>query len=375
MRRLCFCVVVLMLCGSPAFGQATFHPLPAEYAGATFEARGISADGNVIVGSSINSPDALRWTLSGGFEVLGAGIPFAASADGSSVVGGGYNGGPQAFLWTEAGGMVSFPFCLGSNCGSYASDVSGDGSAVVGSIGGLSFRWSAITGMVDLGNLSPQPNTSSSAASAVSADGLTVIGTSESQAYRWSQGGGMAGLGYLPGTTSSVAADASADGSVIVGSYLLGEVPFRWTENLGMVALDTPCLACGGRAYAVSGDGSVTVGWSESAFSGPSGFPFIWDEVRGMQDVGQILVSHGIDLTGWSLGAAIGVSSDGFTILGAGQNPSGNPNYWVASIPPPSAVPASNAVSKGLLALLLLAAGLPRLRAHVGTCHPIPTRT
>ena len=148
-----FCVVVLMLYGSPAFGQATFHPLPAEYAGATFDARGISADGNVIVGSSSNSPDALRWTLNGGFEVLGVGIPFAASADGSSVVGDGYNGGPQAFLWTEAGGMVGLPLCLGSGCGSSASDVSGDGSVVVGSIGGTSFRWSPITGMVDLARI------------------------------------------------------------------------------------------------------------------------------------------------------------------------------------------------------------------------------
>lgn len=165
----------------------------------------------------------------------------------------------------------------------------------------------------------------------------------------------MTGLGYLPGGTDSLPADVSADGSVIVGQG--GPGPFRWTETLGMVALDTPCPACDGRPHAVSGDGLVIVGWSETS-SGTGGFPFIWDEVRGMRDVGQILVSHGIDLTGWSLGAAIGVSSDGATILGAGHNPSGNPNYWVASIPPPSAVPASNAVSKGLFALLLMAAGV-----------------
>ena len=246
--------------------------------------------------------------------------------------------------------MLGLGMSLGGHAGSSATDVSDNGSVVVGNIGLTSFRWTASSGLVDL---------NAASAAAVSADGSTVVGTHAAphgtEAYRWTQSGGIANLGFLPGQTQSFARDVSADGSVVVGHSGPGAMPFRWTDGLGMVALDTPCLVCNGYAIGVSSDGSIVVGGSET--SAGVGFPFIWDEINGMRDIRQILVDEGIDLSGWTLGMPTGVSADGLTILGAGTNPSGIQNYWVASLPPPISVPTSNWFLMSLLALLLAATG------------------
>ena len=47
--------------------------------------------------------------------------------------------------------------------------------------------------------------------------------------------------------------------------------------------------------------------------------------------------TYGLDLTGWTLTEAKGISADGLTIVGTGTNPDGNSEVWMAVIDGPAA--------------------------------------
>ena len=103
-----------------------------------------------------------------------------------------------------------------------------------------------------------------SMAHALSADGSVVVGRSDlnapaSHAFRWTAATGMVDLGVLPGANDSSAREVSANGQVVVGFSNPGSVfrAFRWTQAGGMINLGT----LGGdysMANAVSADGSVS---------------------------------------------------------------------------------------------------------------------
>ncbi len=87
-------------------------------------------------------------------------------------------------------------------------------------------------------------------------------------------------------------------------------------------------------ALAVSADGSVLVGFGTSA-SGQ--VAFIWDQTNSMRNLRDVLVNDfSLDLTGWTLSRATGISADGLTIVGRGNNPSGFDEAWIATIPEPA---------------------------------------
>ena len=172
-------------------------------------------------------------------------------------------------------------------------------------------------------------------AAGVSADGSVVVGYSDTtsgfEAFRWTSAG-MEGLGHLAGGgLYSEAAGVSADGSVVVGNSdtTSGFEAFRWT-SAGMEGLGY--LAGGGsdgEALGVSADGSVVVGYSDTASVDEA---FRWTSAGGMQSVASILADKGVELTGWSLEGATGVSADGYTIVGYGLNPAGDYEAWVATL-------------------------------------------
>jgi len=136
----------------------------------------------------------------------------------------------------------------------------------------------------------------------------------------------------------------SADGSTIAGTDSLvlnaTEAAFRWTSATGAVSLGKvqPSDWISG-ASGVSGDGSIVVGQiTSSDFCPPFGCftheAFLWNETDGIRSLASVLMDDfGIDLSGWTLTRASGISADRRTIVGEGVNPSGFPEGWIAVLP------------------------------------------
>src|ERR1039457_3761262 len=126
MSKRVFITVILLGVQLPAFGWSFTG------VGSNSVAKGVSADGQVVVGWS--NSQAFRWTQTNGMETLGLlgggtySFAYAASMDGAVIVG---QAGPgqKAFRWTAATGMVG----LGSGS-LYANAVSWDGQISVGRI-------------------------------------------------------------------------------------------------------------------------------------------------------------------------------------------------------------------------------------------------
>jgi probable HAF family extracellular repeat protein len=234
---------------------------------------------------------------------------------------------------------------------SWAWDVSHAGSVVVGESrlafvsNEEAFRWEGGV-MVGLGFL---PGGSQSTAKGVSADGSVVIGTSQSAAYaggeafRWNNGV-MQALGTLPGSAfGSEAFGVSADGSIVVGGAFNSSSfleAFLWTGGVMTGLGDLPGGNDISQAFAVSANGGVVVGRGTPAgcfdFLG-CGEAFIWTPEDGLQNLKTFIETEfGLDLTGWTLSEARGVSDDGLTIVGRGTNPGGDLEGWIAVIPEPS---------------------------------------
>ncbi len=125
------------------------------------------------------------------------------------------------------------------------------------------------------------------------------------------------GLGDLPGgLIHSEAFAVSGDGRVVVGmsESASGREAFRWTETEGMVGLgDLPGGAFRSEAFGVSADGSVIVGFSESAVGREA---FLWTAATGMVGLG--------DLPGGLIHSeAFAVSGDGRVVVGRSLSASG----------------------------------------------------
>jgi probable HAF family extracellular repeat protein len=348
----CLAAVALPRAGHAQASFTGLGDLPG--GGVSSVAHGVSTDGSVVVGqsSSASGNEAFRWTPAG--EMVGLGdLPDGAflsiardvSADGSVVVGQGRSGViNEAFRWTEAGGMVGLGDLPGGGISSDAQGVSGDGSVVVGqsssASGNEAFRWSEAGGMVGLGDL--PGGGFSSFAHEVSTDGLVVVGWGNwgagavAHGFRWTAPGGMERLGCNPFRDAvCTASDVSADGSVIVGwgtNFIGVPISFRWTAETGTDTFGyPPCCLVSGQAFGVSPDGSVVVGASQ-------GEAYIWDAENDIRNLQDVLEQAGADLDGWVLLSANAISGNGFrlAIVGAGTNPSGQPEAWLATLPEPN---------------------------------------
>ena len=86
-------------------------------------------------------------------------------------------------------------------------------------------------------------------------------------------------------------------------------------------------------ARAVSANGAVIVGAINDNSNPTTARAFRWTQADGVQSISSLLQASGVDLTGWQLTEAMGVSADGSIIVGNGINPSGNPEAWRAFIP------------------------------------------
>lgn len=259
----------------------------------------------------------------------------ALSGDGLVIVGMGDDF--RAFRWTESTGMVRFGQQFTDGYGLFF-DLTYDGSVMAGVHYYYDSPSEAImmsaSGEVTVMD-APRVGTGAGA-TAITADGTVVAGvlviTPNQYTGRWTADAGWAPLGDLAGgSVYGVPSALSSDGSVIVGESdsSSGSQAFRWTKETGMVGLGyLTDDANNSKAHDVSADGSVVVGSSEEAF--------IWTADDGMRSLKDVLVdTYGLDLTGWRLYAATGISADGTRIVGGGVGPDGIGTAFLVTIPEP----------------------------------------
>jgi len=273
----------------------------------------ISGNGLVVVGchGDQNGYYACRWSEATGLVDMGmidgGGGTSAGSTRVNKLVAASYDGSVLAgyqsryptkhegrsYIWTEANGYQvcglgylpggNYTTLPGGNDRSYATDISPDGSIVVGQ------------GPSDI---------------------------SEYEAFRWTEPTGMVGLGFEGRRICT-----TADFLVIAGGS------GRWTEATGSVELGILPGCAGTTAVALSVDGSFVVGESDEY-----NHAFIWDQTNGIRNLPEMLINDfGIDLTGWELDEATWVSPDGLTILGKAWNLDGEYyETFIATIPEPA---------------------------------------
>lgn len=264
--------------------------------GYTFDLRYVSDDGSAVAGTnSDNNPTAFYWhkgdTTITNLGTLGGTQSYAKalSGDGSTVVGDFYDADQlsQAFVWKrDGGGMVGIGVPDGQTQ-SFATHVSFDGSVVGGEVFNdnasdlRAFRWTAQTGLTDLGDLGG----SETRLQAMNRDGSVLVGYSDdasgsARAFRWANGA----IGDLqaPGFINSFARGVSDDGAVVIGNASMPDPSgaqgpegpvilyrgFRWTNESGMITVDqwlrdngvTLAQDITADAAAVSADGETVFG-------------------------------------------------------------------------------------------------------------------
>ncbi|MDH4015831.1 MAG: hypothetical protein OEV20_00675 [Actinomycetota bacterium] len=375
-------LIAVALASTAAAQTPTFEGLGDLPGGAASSAaHDIAADGSVVVGESEGSAgvEAFKWTAGGGITGLGflpgGGAPSrarAVSANGSVIVGSSENGSGVARAFRHAGG--SFTELNGQSCSDCdpvtdAFGVSADGLVVLGYSAGRSggtaplhvdpVRWpGGGAGLNDLGNLSGSEEVGQ--ANAASSNG-GVIGGSHFRNHgqdAWvSTGSGLTALPALtaisPRTASVLA--VSADGSTLAGFASKSSLTLpggtevavdlqavTWTGSGYSTIIELGSLpgapVVRSRALATNGDGSLVVGTAANADAEDRAF--VWDAVGGMRDLKDVLTNeHGLDLTGWILTSATGVSdpvSGGYFVTGAGVNPQGEPEGWVSFVIAPA---------------------------------------
>jgi probable HAF family extracellular repeat protein len=195
--------------------------------------------------------------------------------------------------------------------GTYANDLSADGTTVVGygwvdGAGEMAYRWTRSGGYEVLGHLGGN----SSDAYSVNADGSVVVGYSIGQSsghfgFRWTPAGGMEQVPMYE------VIDTSAEGTFMVGLNVWRRITGE-TGTFGFLGGNNYTAASG-----VSADGGVVVGFSETS---PSRYAhaFRWTPAGGIQDLG---------VTSGTESLADDVSADGQVIVGQARNPQG---FWRA---------------------------------------------
>ncbi len=354
MRRNRFRVAILTFAAVPALAEnSQFTVLPNLSGGAIQgSARGLSADGRVVVGSGTDAAGAvaMRW-VDGVPEAIGD-LPsgrrathcYSLSPDADFFVGGTL--GAWGFVLSD-GALLELTAPVGVGIPDVAAyDVSDDGRMAVGRASyfpSSAIRWDDGTPL-NLGKLAGSSLGVGAVASGVSADGAIVVGSSDSssgvQAYRW-QSGVFTALGDLAGGAfASGAADVSADGAVIVGfgTTGTGSVAVRWVNGVIGSLGDLPGGETSAFGLGVSRNGSFVVGRGNTVEGARA---FVWDAANGLRDVNALLESQGVSLEGLALTSAFAVSDDGRTLAGEGFYEDSSGSFaWTARLgEPPLACP------------------------------------
>jgi len=327
----------------PCYAQhATFQSL-GDLPGGIFSSsvKGVSDNGKVIIGYGMTSlgEEAFRWTERTGMVGLGN-LPDnifkkswanSVSPDGNVIVGYGDPVGQgwntyKGFVWTLSEGMREIGTLDTSNR-SMALCVSGNGTVIAGDGGPAAFRWTKKSETKRMGVL---PGRTHSRIIDMSADGKVMIGQSYSLPA-WNDEDGfimaddvtMQSMSSLTGGKYCMVLAVSPDGYVVAGTTYASSYPaFFWTKEKGMVTIGHLPERNTTHPGDMTPYGKVIVGGS---FSGPDqGDAFIWDSIHGMRNLQNMLEKeYGLNLVGWKLQNASGITPDGNIIVGDAINPQG----------------------------------------------------
>ncbi len=316
-------------------------------------ARDISSDGSAVTGNSDQANIggstfmAYRWKagtmtplgdLTGGSNLSESG---GISADGSVCGGMSFSSnGTEAFRWVN-GVMEPLGDLPGGEFYSHGFDVSGDGTTVIGisrtEIPDFPFRWR--DGVMTNISLDFPGSTPTGLARAVNHDGNVIVGvlalSPSPPPFRWTPGL-MQTLDLPPAAQWGTALAVSPDGLKVAGVATYSDVSreaFLWESGVTIGLSDLPGGDLDSQANGVS-DTGVVVGVGETASTGPiRKEAFIWTADSGIRRLRDRLTDDfGLDLTGWVLSEANGVSADGLTIAGSGTNPLGKAEAWIAHL-------------------------------------------
>ncbi len=333
----------------------------------------ISSNGLVVVGetSVAGAPvaQAFGWSMGTGmiplFSTPSQNLPYVGyssargvNADGTVIVGAVevVQNIFRAFAWNPGLGMgVLTPAVIGTpSLGDVAEDVDAAGRFVVGYSEYARLTnpngYSAV--LWDLNNLASTPTVLGdldggvnsgfdfSRANAISDDGAVVVGNSTNaggiqEAFYWDRTAltptmiGLGDLGFTaPNQFASAAHGVSANGNFIVGQA--ADSPTDRTgfiydvANTMMYELNEFTGHDTANALAISDDGSRVVGYS--ALSGTGTQAVLWDvDVNNLGApnssvlLSSVLAANGVNMTGITLIEATGISSDGAVITGSGN--------------------------------------------------------
>lgn len=317
-------------------------------------ARGISADGSMIVGfgsSDESWSEAFVWTFRDGMRRLAPMPPGWSSSWAEAVSGAGDavvgmwrldDNSVEGFLWTAQEGVN--PLAVPDDVWhAMPTGVSDGGGRVVG-VGVIGDGLGAVTW--ESGGVMTPIWGGSSLAEAVSRDGGRVAGWVRDSGHPRSPFGWdapPAPLGqFLHAPQFGGSGIGVSDNGRFVVGYSNGLEPrsraFAWSEADGLRALPGPGNEIEDTyGLDVSDDGIVAVGFRRTNPQGPSAVPkpvaVVWDARGAIKDLADLLASFGHDTAGWTLVTADGVSADGRTITGEGINPQGQREGWVAVLP------------------------------------------
>lgn len=388
-----FCSVlwgVLVIFPTGSTSAASFEIISPRFLQTTLS---ISDDGKTVTGTMSSPSGASVWTKADGAIALPRmdntrSISRGISADGRNVVGTvSYpDGGTTAIRWTDISSttLIMAPTPRG---GSLAQDISADGSVVVGifnvytndASSPQAFRWTEVGGLQQLGNL---PGKTQSTSLKVSGDGQIITGVSSTTnpgiitfdtppntyaAFRWTTETGMTDLGNPVGANGVVDTYISQDGTTIVGRALYSHFDFgsvRWRDGTGWESLGFLPSMNESVPSGVSRDGNTIVGTTyQRTYSSPYTSTddlqtaYIWDPAHGMRSVESLLGSLGVDLHGAQLQYASDVSGDGLTIVGGGLDSFGERITWIATVPEVNCVGLLFAVATALVLLRFIDRG------------------
>jgi uncharacterized membrane protein len=376
-----FAVITVLICCDTAAAVASFQPLGLLEGGRDSVATAISGDGSTVVGTTTRNNWAFVWNRVDGMTTISAlggindqgtqdAILWDVSADGSVAVGSSSTDhfGRLAVTWTKSSGLVPFDKSDGTGCCSRDNGhgVSDDGRMVVGSHQRGGNIWRPLVWRDEVLE-TPSDIPAGSQIWSVSADGSIMAGSQPG--FIWSEDSGYLRLDLVPDTPTEPRR-ISPDGQTVVGAVwrpfgtrLTTREAFRWNALDGAVFLGFLEGFPSSFAFDVSADGKTIVG---NLGGGIRRSAFVWDEQHGMRLLQEILEEDfDLNLAGWHLTDAKGISYDGRVIAGFGINPDGRTEAWIVTLPrvhsvdievkPGGAEPSNlNVDSRGAIAVAIL---------------------